>query len=140
MRKPRQLSSHPGLAPGTIDAATYVGSAEHKDCRWWGGLPATSVDRDGNRFRPNKQQTTICPLVSDAERHRATDWVREALRRGQYKFEDVPKGAYPRWIWYRDPETKQAWLGLCINVVGGTYKGWPVDDGEYDGIVNKLAR
>jgi hypothetical protein len=64
----------------------------------------------------------------EADRVRATNWVRAALRAGQIRFYEADKD-FPKHIWYRD-ETGQLWFGFCINGVLGHYKGWPIDEDE----------
>lgn len=127
-KRPRQLPSRPALTPAAIDLAAYVGSAEHKQTRWWGGLPAAYVGSDGLAVRPKKQTTTICPLVSNADRRSATEWVREALRLGQFRYYEADQD-FPNHIWYRDADG-QVWFGRCINRLQGQYKGWPIDEEE----------
>jgi len=80
VKRPSQLAPRAPLTVEQIQTTRYVGSPEHKVKRWWGGLPEAHVDTDGVARRPWKQLTTICPLVSDAERQMATDWVQQALR------------------------------------------------------------
>lgn len=76
----------------------------------------------------HRQDTTICPLTTEAERDTATGWVREALRLGQYRWRDGDKD-FPSLIWHRDI-TGQYWCGRCINGILGAYKGWPVEEDE----------
>lgn len=128
-RRPRQLPSRPLLQAAQIEGATYVGSAEHKSERWWGGLPQAHVGDDGVATRPKKQCTTICPLVTEADRNRATQWVQAALGAGQYRFLEADKD-FPGRIWYRQSENGQLWMGFCINTVLGQYKGWPIEEDE----------
>ncbi len=73
-------------------------------------------------------QTTICPLTSEADRERATGWVRAALMAGQARFYEGDKD-FPKHIWYQD-ETGQLWFGFCVNSVQGQYKGWPIEEDE----------
>jgi hypothetical protein len=84
--RPRQIPIRPPLSEEQINSACYVGSAEHKSKRWWGGLPHGYVNQSGEAIRPKKQQTTICPLITEAERLTATIWIQNALRAGQIKF------------------------------------------------------
>ena len=58
-RRPKQLPPRTPLSPEQIEGASYVGSAEHKVERWWGGLPEGYVGPSGKATRPKKQQTTI---------------------------------------------------------------------------------
>jgi hypothetical protein len=127
-KRPAQIPQRSTLDPNLIQIAAYVGSPEHKAQRWWGGLPAAYVDDDGEASRPGKQQTTICPLVTEDDRLRATEWVRAALESGQFRFYEGDKD-FPRYIWYQD-RGGQVWFGSCINSVQGQYKGWPIDEDE----------
>jgi hypothetical protein len=127
-RKPSQIPARPPLDAAKIRMARYVGSAEHKERRWWGGLPAAYVDEDGTASRAGKLQTTICPLTKDADRDRATARVQAALFAGQTRFYEGDKD-FPKHIWYED-EIGQLWFGFCINSVQGQYKGWPIEEDE----------
>jgi hypothetical protein len=129
-RRPRQLIPRPPLQSAQIAAAAYLGSAEHKSQRWWGGLPQARVGEDGIATRPKKQRTTVCPLVAEADRHQATLWVRAALSAGQYRYLEADKD-FPGRIWYCQAQTGQLWMGYCINTVKGEYKGWPIEKDDY---------
>jgi hypothetical protein len=98
---PTQVPPRVPLMETQILSATYLGSAEHKQHAWWGGLPQGNVGADGKATRPKKQMTTICPLTESAERDTATDWVRQAIRLGQLRFFEGDKD-FPRYVWYRD--------------------------------------
>lgn len=126
VKRPAQLAPRAPLSPEQIQSARYIGSPEHKVERWWGGLPEVHVDIDGVARRPGKQLTTICPLVSDAERDMATGWVQQALITGQLRYYEGDK-VFPKRLWYRD-SYGQVWTGFCVNSVLGQYKGWPVDE------------
>ena len=128
MPRPRQIPIRAPLTREQIDAASYVGSAEHKAKRWWAGPPEAKFGRDGVARRPKKAHPTICRKVTPAERDEATFWVREALEKGQLKFFEGDK-TYPKHIWYRDAEG-QFWFGFAVNQVQGTYKGWPISEAE----------
>jgi hypothetical protein len=52
VRRPKQLSPREPIAPARIETAIYVGSPEHKQYRWWGGLPAAYVGPVGMATRP----------------------------------------------------------------------------------------
>ena len=127
-RRPSQTPARRTPGPVEIAAAEYVGSCEHKSRRWWAGLPCVRVDSTGRARRPKKQDTTICPLVTAADRARATSWVRAALSSKQFRFLDADRD-YPGRIWYRD-EDGALWIGYCINTVQGHYKGWPITEEE----------
>ncbi|HMJ05344.1 MAG TPA: hypothetical protein VK474_03720 [Chthoniobacterales bacterium] len=128
MPKPRQSPIRRPLLEQQIVTAAYVGSAEHKTERWWGGFPKAYVGADGAAHRPGKQLTTICPKVNEQERDTATGWVRQALRQGQLRYYEGDKD-FPKHIWYRDDEG-QPWFGFCVNSVQGHYKGWPAEEYE----------
>lgn len=128
MPKPQQLPPRKPLTDRQVDAATYVGSGEHKATRWWAGLPLARVNRSGVASRPKKQQTTLCPKVTAEERDEASDWVRQALARQQFRYFEGDK-TYPKHIWYRDSDG-QFWFGFAVNQILGTYKGWPISEAE----------
>lgn len=113
-----------------INTARYKGSGEHKDQRWWGGLPESPKNAEGERYRIGKQDTTICPLVSKEDQERATEWVKEALLANQVKYRDG-NTEFPDQIWYRDMDG-QLWMGRCINKTLGHYKGWPIPKDRED--------
>jgi hypothetical protein len=125
LKRPGEQRRRPELTAEERNAlaerAAYVGSPEHKDLRWWGGLPK------GLSPRPKKLLTTICPLVTEADRVRATGLVRSAIAAGQYRFFDGD-GGFPSRLWY--VEDGQGWEAYCINRSLGDYKGWPVDEEE----------
>jgi hypothetical protein len=127
-RRPRQIPARELLSVAKIDAASYVGSGEHKQSRWWGGLPGAYVGEDGVARRPKKQLTTICHFTEEADRQRATKWVREAITAGQVRFYEGDKD-FPKHIWYKDANGR-LWFGCCVNGVQGQYKGWPIDEEE----------
>lgn len=127
-RRPPQLPKRPAPSKEQIDAARYIGSPEHKDQRWWGGLPKAFVDINGVATRPNKEDTTICTLYTVEDRDRATKWIQCALEAGQFKFYEGDKD-YPKKVWFRD-KGGQIWFGLCVNSILGQYKGWPIDEEE----------
>lgn len=131
-KRPKQLPPRPPLTPAQIERATYVGSPEHKDRRWWGGLPAAHVGPDGKATRPKKQDTTVCPLTTKAQRDMATGWVRDALTFGQLRWYEGC-GDFPKHIWYEDQDG-QAWFGFCVNANQGQYKGWPITKDERRGV------
>jgi hypothetical protein len=127
-KRPSQLPPRRPLTPTLIDNATYVGSAEHKQHRWWGGLPAGYVGPSGRATRPKKQLTTICSRTSEADRVMASGWVKAALRLGQLRYYEADQD-FPKRIWYRD-DSGQLWFGFCVNSVQGQYKGWPIEEDE----------
>lgn len=122
LERPRTQAERQALSA----RACYVGSAEHKASRWWGGMPGVQY-KDGRPARPKRQTTTICPLVTERERDRATEWVRRAIETGQCKFMEGDKD-FPKHIWYE--ADGQGWFGFCINSAAGQYKGWPLEEDE----------
>lgn len=127
-KRPKQLPVRSPLTLERIKAAHYLGSAEHKTERWWGGLPKAYVPPDGEASRPKKQNTTICPLTTPEDRDKATEWVREALANNQIKYVEADQD-FPKHIWYREA-TGQVWQGFCTNTAAGQYKGWPIPEEE----------
>jgi hypothetical protein len=125
-KRPRQIPPRNPITPAQAGIASYVGSAEHKEHRWWDGLPAAYVGPEGIATRPKKQTTTICPLLGEADRIMATKWVREALRLSQFRYYEADHD-FPNHIWYRD-DSGQCWFGRCVNRAQGQYKGWPIDE------------
>lgn len=98
--------------------ARYVGSCEHKKKKSWLGLP-----KAGSRRR----KTTICELVKDKDKRKATMWVRSAIKLKQCKFVRGDKD-FPKHVWYESGG--QIWYGRCTNSVSGEYKGWPISKEE----------
>src|SRR2546425_8335758 len=90
MKRPRQVPQKGPINQAERVAlaarASYLGSKEHKAKRWWGGLPAVRYDKEGKPVREKKEKTTICDLVTDEDRARATAWIRAAIERGQFEF------------------------------------------------------
>lgn len=128
MPRPNQIAPRKPLTEEEIKAATYVGSAEHKVQRWWGGYPQAWEKPGVVAKRPKKQHTSICRKVSEADREEASCWVRAALRSGQLRYHEGDK-TYPKHIWYKDANGN-FWFGFAVNEVLGTYKGWPVSEAE----------
>ena len=128
-KRPNQAAPPTPLTPEQVRDAEYVGSTEHKVQRFWGGLPEAWIGPDGKATRPKKQDTTICPLTSEAERQEATRWVQAALTPRQSRHYEGGKD-FPARIWYRDPTTGQLWIGFCVNGVLGHYKGWPIEEDD----------
>lgn len=137
-RRPRQIPTRIPLSAEQIASATYVGSDEHKDRRWWGGLGGAYVGRSGVATRPKKLNTSICPMTTATDRETATCWVRCALRSGQLIYLEGDKD-FPSRIWYRDPATAQSWSGYCVNGILGQYKGWPIEEDERRAVFGRLA-
>src|SRR5471030_3342032 len=108
-RKPRQLPQRPALTK-QIAAARYVGSPEHKSQRWWGGLPEAFVDSNETAKRPNKQDTTICTLTTEADRNRVTEWVQKALKASQFRYYEVACTRFRRHrVWCFDGTGGTSW-------------------------------
>jgi len=128
-RRPSQMPKRPALSAEQIEASRYVGSPEHKAQKWWGGFPKAFVDNSGVATRPDKEDTTICTLSTEADREMANRWVQNALKEGQFRFYEGDKD-YPKKIWYKEEGSGQLWFGQCVNSVRGEYKGWPIDEEE----------
>ena len=132
MKRPLQKTDRPELSAAQRQAlasrARYVGSAEHKDQRWWGGLPAARQLPGGRVGRPGKQRTTLCPLTSGRDLARATGWLRAAIQAGHYRFVESDQD-FPKHVWHQD-ESGQIWFGMCVNTKAGEYKGWPINEDD----------
>jgi hypothetical protein len=128
-KKPNQVPVRPPLTVDQVKSASYVGSAEHKVQRFWGGLPQARVGPGGQATRPKKQDTTICPMTSEADPVEATNWVQNALTSKQYRYFEGDKD-FPARIWYRDLTTGKLWMGFCVNGILGHYKGWPIEEDD----------
>ena len=130
MKRPRQRPSRVltvAQRHALAARARYSGSEEHKERRWWGGLPKARQLPGGRVGRQNKQTTTVCPLTTEQDRDRATQWIRNAITQGQYRFYESDQD-FPKKVWYE--ADGQTWIGYCVNRTTGDYKGWPIDDGE----------
>lgn len=140
MKRPVQRRVRRTLTPAQRRAlavrARYVGSAEHKAQRWWGGTPKGRQLPGGRVGRAGKQKTTICPLTEERDRDRATEWIREAIEHGNYRFVQTDQ-EFPKTVWYKDYRG-QYWCGYCINTASGEYKGWPIEKSERDEIFGRL--
>lgn len=128
MPRPAQVPTRLPLSKDEIAMASYVGSKKHKAKKWWDGYPGARIGKDGKAKRPKKLKTTICWLVADRDRMRASGWVRHALKMGQARYYEGDK-RYPKHIWYKDKDG-QFWFGFLLNLGQGSYKGWPVDESE----------
>ena len=116
--------------------AVYTGSPEHKGAGWWGGLPTARDLGDGRIGRPNREVTTRCPLTGVKDKARATTWVQEAIKVGQYRYFEGNDEGFPNRIWYEADGT--IWIGWCINRISGEYKGWPIDEDERDDVFGRM--
>lgn len=137
MPRPRQIPPRAELTEVEIHAAHYVGSAEHKIQRWWGGLPGAFIGEDGIAHCPGKQLTTPCLRTTEDQREEASSWVRVALAARQFRFYEGD-GQYPKHLWYRD-ESGQYWFGFAVNQLLGSYKGWPIDEQEKRATFDRLV-
>jgi hypothetical protein len=131
MKRPAQQPSRKPSSPEERRAlaarAEYVGSTEHKDQWWWGGVPGVRYDKRGNPARPKRQKTTICRLVSEQDREKATGWIRRAIESGQFKYVEGDQD-FPKHVWYQ--AEGRDWFGFCVNSIAGQYKGWSLEEGE----------
>jgi hypothetical protein len=113
--------------------AVYAGSVEHKDKASWLGLPQLRRDRhsDGGDHRQN---ASVCRLVGEEDKERATQWVQHAIRNGQFD-PNIWAGDFPRDIWHLDADGKY-WRGRLTQIgagddARGEYKGWPITRDEW---------
>ena len=126
LRRPNQIRipvRTPTELADLAERAVHAGSAEHKLVRWWGGLPMGRQLPGGRVGRPGKETTTICPLTQRADKVRATEWVKAAIRAGQCRFYESDQ-RFPKKVWYE--AEGQFWMGLVVNPRLGEYKGWPI--------------
>ena len=135
-RRPQRVALSPDERKALAARARYQGSGEHKDKRWWDGLPKAKQLPGGGVVRRGKQQTTLCPLTTDKDRDRATDWVRQAIANGQCKFHEADK-EFPKKIWHR--ADGRLWFGLCVNQGNGEYKGWPIEEQEWREVFDRVG-
>lgn len=130
-KRPKKRPRRPELSPEDRHAlaarASYVGSPEHKTRWWWGGKPTARQLPGGQVGRPGKQRTTICPLTTEDDRVRATQWVRHAIANGQYQYYEGDKD-FPKKVWHC--ADGRIWCGFCTNQGQGQYKGWPIEQQE----------
>ena len=134
MRRPNQRTfqqSPSDYLEVLAEQAVYIGSKEHKERRWWGGLPRARQLSGSRVGRRRKQDTTICPLIDETDRDRATQWVRAAIRAGQCRFLESDQH-FPKKIWYE--ADGRVWMGLRVNDGLGQYKGWPISEEERDAV------
>jgi hypothetical protein len=99
----------------------------HKNKRSWLGLPTPRVSQEP------EETSTICDLVSDDDKIRATDWIRTAIRNRQFSPTDLQNG-FPRLVWHKD-DVGQYWRGRLTDSGAGErpiakYKGWPISEDE----------
>lgn len=92
-----------------------------------GGKPAARQLPGGRVGRPGKQRTTICPLTTEEDLLRATQWVRHAIANGQYQYYEGDKD-FPKKVWHCADGC--IWCGFCTNQGQGQYKGWPIEQQE----------
>lgn len=93
---------------------TYVGSPEHKSYPSFAGQPRLRSD------------ATPCPKeINDAGI--VTEWLRRGILDGQVSaYRD--QGRFPRYVWSR---IQDRWFGArLVNAESGSYKGYPITDGE----------
>ena len=142
MKRPAQRRARPPLSTAEREAlaarARYVGSLEHKDAQWWNGLPRARQLPHGRIGRRGRQTTTVCPLTTERDRARATEWLRRAIVAGQYRFVESDQD-FPRKVWYIEASGR-IWCGYCINSTAGAYKGWPIDEDERRAIFDRVDR
>ena len=138
MKKPRTYTPPQADVEELAEAAQYVGSPEHKIGRFWGGQSSAPSRSGAPRSRPKRQLTTICPLHTEADRVKATAWVRQAILTGCFRFVEG-KNRFPKHVWHVDANG-QGWMGRVVNSEQGTYKGWPARPEEIDAEIRKKSR
>ena len=92
---------------GAADAATYVGSPEHK-------LPSARSD------------ASLCPPELEGSQELLTQWLKESIRAGYIG--GPIEGRFPRYVWCR---RQNRWFaGRLTNQTLGQYKGYPIATDE----------
>ena len=137
MKRPSSYKA-PELEIGLLaQEAKYVGSPEHKIGRWWGGQ-GNPPGPSGMLKRPKKQNTTVCPLHTQEDKAKATNWIQQAISDGCFVFEEGDR-RFPKHVWRGDAD-RGGWVGRCINSEQGEYKGWPAMPGDIASLVRKKKR
>lgn len=96
------------------ETVTYEGSPEHKDFPSFAGQPKLRGD------------ASLCPRdIRDATV--VTGWLRSAIRAG---VTGAPwEGGFPRYVWHWEGDTM--FEARLVNRASGSYKGYPLHDGEW---------
>jgi hypothetical protein len=68
--------------------------------------------------------------VTNEQRETATEWVKEAIRNGQFDLGYAMRNGFPRYIWHLTADGTY-WCGFLMNEGAGPnataqYKGWPI--------------
>ena len=91
---------------------TYVGSCEHKDFPSFAGPPCPRGD------------ASLCPR--HIRQQTAEAWLRSAIRNGATS--GLWEGGFPRYAWHREDDN--VFEARLVNSGDGSYKGYPLNDGE----------
>ena len=97
---------------GVAATVTYVGSPEHKDVPGFAGPPRPRGD------------ASLCPR--DIRQQTAEAWLRSAISNGATS--ELWEGGFPRYAWHR--EGGNVFEARLVNSGDGSYKGYPLNDGE----------
>lgn len=92
----------------------YVGSPEHKDTPSFAGQPRPRAD------------ATICDRSFAGRQSEITEWLREAIRRGQT---GDWVGAFPKYAWLRVGDA--VYEARLVNSGNGEYKGFELMRDEW---------
>lgn len=96
------------------DMVTYEGSPEHKDFPSFAGHPGPRGD------------ASLCPReITDVTV--VTGWLRSAIRQGAT---GAPwESGFPRYAWHKEGDT--VFEARLVNRGSGSYKGYPLHEGEW---------
>ena len=110
----REIGVSPNIDLDNLAAiAKYVGSCEHKDFPSFAGQPCPRAD------------ASLCPrYIRDIAI--PTAWLRSAIRKGAIG--KLWEGGFPRYVWHR--EGNIVFEARLVNRGEGSYKGYPLNDGE----------
>lgn len=95
------------------NAATYIGSPEHKDTPSFAGQPRPRAD------------ASICDRTLG--QNLVEGWLKDALRKGSIS--SFREGRFPRYVWFKDGD--QVYEGRLVNRELGEYKGYPLSRDEW---------
>ncbi|MEK7401437.1 MAG: hypothetical protein AABZ80_03645 [Gemmatimonadota bacterium] len=130
MRRPTRHRPQVGAfsaPPATIvladvaERARYVGSPEHKDTPSFAGQPRPRAD------------AAICPRELFDRQEDVTGWLKGAIRKGAVG--GPWEGVFPRYVWHK--EGSIVYLARLVNRELGEYKGWPLNQDEWPGGIER---
>lgn len=117
----REIGVPPNVDLSSLAATVrYVGSPEHKDFLSFAGPPRPRGD------------ASLCPREIDWET--ATEWLRLAIRKGATSVRW--EGGFPHHVWHKEEDT--VFEARLVNRGDGSYKGYPLTDGEWPAGIERI--